>query len=124
MKVLVFRDILSKAKLEEVKNDVKPIQELVGGYFEVHPFYINKELYYIVCDEEGRLKNKSVTRFCRGIPYDYFVGTFFVCKTEGSEFVGLTEEEAAAVNNFFVSMSLDEVTAVCREFVLGTPSDE
>lgn len=55
MKVL-FIKASEMPKVIEVKNDLKPLQDLVGGYIECVRISSNVSL---VCNEEGKLKDLS-----------------------------------------------------------------
>lgn len=69
-----------------IKDELKEMQELVGGYIETVMFAEN---IVIVCNEEGRLI--PLPKNMMGI-----YGTFFVVGTEGDEFRSLTDEEVKA----------------------------
>lgn len=66
-----------------IKNELKEMQELVGGYIETVMFAEN---LVIVCNEEGRL-----------IPLERNIldiyGTFFIVGVSGDEFRSLTVAE-------------------------------
>lgn len=66
-----------------IKNELKEMQELVGGYIECVMFLGNT---VIVCNDEGRLIPLK-----RNILDIY--GTFFVVGVDGDEFRSLTEDE-------------------------------
>lgn len=66
-----------------IKNELKEMQELVGGYIECVMFLGNT---VIVCNEEGQLIPLK-----RNILDIY--GTFFVVGVDGDEFRSLTEDE-------------------------------
>lgn len=57
----------------EIENELKPLQEAVGGYIQAVPLGIGKVA--VICDEEGRLKGKPFNCVCG--PVD-FVGTILV----------------------------------------------
>ena len=67
-----------------IKDELKEMQELVGGYIETVMFAEN---LVIVCNEEGRL-----------IPLERNIldiyGTFFIVGVSGDEFRSLTVAEA------------------------------
>lgn len=67
-----------------IKNELKEMQELVGGYIETVRFL--PDGLTIVCNEEGRL-----------IPLERNIldiyGTFFIVGVEGDEFRSLTDNE-------------------------------
>jgi len=80
-----------KARWVEIENELKPLQEAVGGYLESVTLF---EDLVILCDEEGRLK---------GLPYNCeicgvtFVGTILICGVEGEEFADLRLSPEAAM---------------------------
>ena len=73
----------------EVANELRSLQEEVGGYLESFTF---AEDACVLCDEEGRLKEKPYnTTVCR-VP---FVGTILIVGVDGEEFTDLTEQMEA-----------------------------
>lgn len=71
------------AELIDIENELKPLQDAVGGYIET--VHLTRELI-IIADEEGMLKGKTPNRW--GL-----VGTFLVVGDGGEEFRGLTDTE-------------------------------
>ena len=51
---VVVKNVGEQGEIREVKNDLKPLQEIVGGYIEVYP--INNNIL-IICNEEGKLNS-------------------------------------------------------------------
>ena len=77
----------------DVPNELKVLQEIVGGYIEVvQPF--EEQDVLLVCGKEGRLKGKP-ENMC-GI-----VGTFFLCGRDGENFAGLDEERMKLFKSLF-----------------------
>ena len=76
-------------KAVEVDNQLYVFQKIVGGYIETLSLAPNN---IIVCDEEGKLKGYPTNRYV-GKYRDVICGTFFVTKSEDSEFVSFTQEE-------------------------------
>lgn len=79
----------------EIENELKPMQEFVGGYIEVVTM---PNGLVVVCDEEGSLKNyphcADIDIAINGKTACYsFVGNIFICGTDGEEFRGLSETE-------------------------------
>ena len=70
------------------------MQKLVDGFIEVIPHPGNKDLL-IVCDEEGKMKDKVYNRpvLVDGHVTSFIFGDFFVCRNAGEEMVSLTEED-------------------------------
>lgn len=73
----------------EVENELKPLQQEVGGYLESFTF---TEDVCILCDEEGRLKGKPYNTTILGVD---FVGTILMVGVDGEEFADLTEQREA-----------------------------
>ena len=73
----------------EVENELKPLQQAVGGYLESFTF---AEDACVLCDEEGRLKGKPYNTTVCGVP---FVGTVLIVGVAGEDFSDLTEQMEA-----------------------------
>ena len=73
---------------------LKTMQNVVDGYIEVIPHPDNEELL-IVCDEEGKMKDKPFNRplYVDGERKDVICGDFFICREDGEDMVSLTEED-------------------------------
>ena len=90
------------ARIAEIDSGLESMQAIVGGYIQVISAKampggeaLGHDMI-LVLNEEGKLE---------GLPYnfklwggeDHAVGTCFVCKEQGDELVGLTEDEANLV---------------------------
>lgn len=73
----------------EVENELKPLQQAVGGYLESFTF---AEDACVLCDEEGLLKGKPYNTTVCGVP---FVGTVLIVGVAGEDFADLTEQQEA-----------------------------
>lgn len=73
----------------EVENELKPLQQEVGGHLESFTF---AEDACVLCDEEGRLKGKPYNTTVCGVP---FVGTVLIVGVAGEDFADLTEQMEA-----------------------------
>lgn len=73
-----------------VWNELKAFQEIVDGHIET--VRINDEIV-LVCDEEGRLKGKTIQHI-EGI--GEFAGTVFICGVDGDEFTDVPKDFARA----------------------------
>ena len=73
----------------EVENELKPLQQAVGGYLESFTF---AEDACVLCDEEGRLKGKPYNTTVCGVP---FAGTVLIVGVAGEDFSDLTEQMEA-----------------------------
>ena len=73
---------------------LKTMQNTVDGFIEVIPHPDNAELL-IVCDEEGKMKDKPFNRpvYVDGIRMNVICGDFFICRNDGVDMVSLTEED-------------------------------
>ena len=60
-------------QMMEIRNDLKTLQSIVGGYIEAVPV---GDGVVVICDEEGRLKGKPYNCTINGIS---FVGTIILC---------------------------------------------
>ena len=68
-----------------ISNDLEALQAIVGGYIETVPISENDNVV-IICDEEGKLKNKK-SNLALGI--DVVVGTIIVCGQENENLVDI-----------------------------------
>lgn len=88
---VVIKEVDKAPYVAEIENTLEAQQEIVGGYIECIDF--NDEVV-MVCDEEGKLKNKPINfmREYYGVNYDYIVGTvFFVGIDEDGDFASLNK---------------------------------
>lgn len=100
MKVIVCNPH-HRPRIADLENDLSAFQETVGGYIETLPLDGNS---VIVCDEEGKLKNKPYNRFYwyDGNIVDVICGSFFIVGVDGCEFCGLTNEQIDRYMNEFM----------------------
>ena len=96
MRVLIVEPL--KAPFErEIGNDLKSMQEVVGGYIQaIYPF--EDEEIALVCNDEGKLIGLPFNRALKdeeGSIYDVVVGTFFLCRApaDSENFESLTDEQ-------------------------------
>lgn len=80
----------------EVDNELRSIQQEVGGYLESFTF---AEDACVLCDEEGRMKGKQHNISVCGVP---FVGTILVVGVDGENFTDLTERQEEALRSMGV----------------------
>ncbi len=85
----------NKPHVEEVEDDLKTYQNIVGGYIEI--VHIDGDIL-LVCNEEGKLE---------GLPYNFYmgddiiVGTVFFVGRDMEDFRSLTDDEAEQVIGWF-----------------------
>lgn len=64
-----------------INNDLKPMQNVVGGYIEV--VEIADSGLCLVCNEEGKIDGLPSNRAFAGPGgFDIVAGTFFVCRSD------------------------------------------
>ena len=82
----------------EIENTLEEMQVAIGGYIEIVRLFEN---YILVCNEEGKIKQKEPTlmlMFPNG--EEFIAGTCFICKDNGEEFEGLTKEEIKVFKDY------------------------
>ena len=67
-------------RAERIPNTLETLQKTVGGYIET--FTLGENLV-VICDEEGKLKNKAYNCEICG---EIFVGDIILAGVEGEEF--------------------------------------
>ena len=86
IKVLMFE--LGKEPFAiEIQNELKPMQDMVGGYIEA--VYISRTAV-LVCNEEGKLLGLKPNRAVNG---DMIVGPFFIAGYGGDEFASISDSD-------------------------------
>lgn len=90
IKVVVI-EVGKAAAVKTVKNELEALQSLVGGYVE-ETYPLEDESICVLCDEEGRLKGKSLSAI---VNRTTFCGTivFMGVDDEEGEWTSLTEEQ-------------------------------
>lgn len=86
--------------IREIPNELHYMQQLVGGHIEcVHLFEDIDPSICLICDEEGVIKGKL-----RNNVIPFIVGDFFLCSTDGEEFVSLSDEQIILLNNILKTL--------------------
>lgn len=81
-------------EIREVENDLKPLQELVGGYIETVRF----GAMTIICNEEGKNKGLPINFFVNDNGYvDAIVGPAIFCRSEGFDFTDIQDEDVKVI---------------------------
>lgn len=95
-------------ELKEIGSELKHLQAEVGGYIETVPSII--ENLVIVCDEEGRLKDKKVNvrasmmRYVNRVTAAHcIVGDVFLVIAEGDELVDVSESNLEHVKRLIAA---------------------
>lgn len=75
--------------LADIKNDLKTLQEIVGGYIEVvYPF---ENSICLICNEEGKLIGLPLNRSLED--FDIIAGTFVIVGLGEDNFCSLTPDQ-------------------------------
>ena len=90
----------------EIENDLKEIQEFVGGYIEV-PFVssgLSDRNIVAVVNEEASIEGLKPTLALvrNGQVAGCLLGQLFFCSTEDGEFIGLNDEQVEYLMNHIV----------------------
>jgi len=87
-------------RIVEVENELRAMQDLVGGFIEAVPMNIPGVV--LVCNGEGKIRGDDPNRFADlGGRIGCVYGTFFICGSEGEEFASLSPGEEHAYMDMF-----------------------
>ena len=89
------------SRIVTVPNTLEALQELVGGYIEVH--HIGNGLL-LVMDEDGRLKGLPENVRC--VQYGTIVGPVFITADKDEDFRSLTPEEIQTARAWLMKHSI------------------
>lgn len=82
------------AAFKEIEDDLKSMQDLVGGYIEIEIINHDPDIL-LICNEEGKLNGLEANFVFRG---DHIVGTvFFARGNEDGEIVGLEDGDLGKI---------------------------
>jgi hypothetical protein len=87
MKIL-YKEPGKAPEVREIENDLKPMQELVGGYIET----IRLDDILIVINEDGKIEGLEPNFYVEAID-DIIVGPVFFCREDGEEFADIGEND-------------------------------
>ena len=81
---VIIKEPNKKAYITDIENELKPMQQIVGGYIEALTY---KDNCLIICNEEGKLRGLEPNIYYGTL--DCIVGTIIVCGAdlETGEFV-------------------------------------
>lgn len=86
-----------KPEIIDIQNELKPLQNYVGGYIET--VYLPNDLI-LICNEEGKLWGMNLNFFLvRNTTVDEVVGPALFVKDCGDEFGPLDETEAEHIRS-------------------------
>ena len=77
-----------RAKLVEIENDLKPLQQAVGGYIEVVRLPGLDDML-IICDEEGLIKHLPFNTAIGGL---WLWGTILIVGDGGEDFTDVPDK--------------------------------
>ncbi len=88
--VVCPQDIRQAPYIKEIDDDLKSLQKLVGGYVEQVTLYgIEDGHYIILCDEDGRLKNKPLNCLISGY---VLVGDIIIARQKDFELQSVSKD--------------------------------
>lgn len=88
----------------DIGNDLKSMQEAVGGSIEAAYFF--EEPVALVCNEEGKINGLELNRSVRNEDneiMDIVAGTFFICGLNEDNFDSLTFEHMEKFKKMFLN---------------------
>ncbi len=86
-----YADNMTFEKAKELMN---------GAYIETAPIFYDRRDLLVLCDEEGKLKELSPNFAIQG---DYIAGNCVITKTEGGEFVDLSDDELTGLIGYVLA---------------------
>ena len=105
----------------EIPNNLKSLQELVGGYIE-YCYMPNHEDVVLICNEEGKINGMGPNR---DIGHDIIFGPFFIVgdNPDIGENLSLTEEQISKWSKAFDSSSIEKTYEKLTKLKLGISND-
>lgn len=99
IKVVLIKPMQNPAVIE-ISNDLKTLQNTVGGNIEVLSLYGDCD---IVCNDEGKNIGLPLNRAIRdeGEILDIIAGSFFICSAKGENFASLSEEQVKKYSELY-----------------------
>ena len=105
--------------ITNIENSLENMQAVVGGYIEVVTLSEDPKIV-LVCDEEGRIKQKPLNQstphpsmFGQNGEWMMIVGDCFLCGVDGEEFADLPEPRSQWLK------SAKETWKKCQEVLAG-----
>lgn len=102
-KIGIYKFADGKMVYKEIEDAIENLQAEVDGWIEALPI---GESTMLICDEEGKLKDKKPTAFVmfNGIT-DIIVGDFFIVGVKGDDFVTATAKDIMACREHVKAIS-------------------
>ena len=102
MRVIVLEKTRGVVYPMDIDNDLKSMQEIVGGYIECAPVpQLNEMGIALVVNEEGVLLGLPINENL--LPF-FFAGPVFMVGVKGDEFVSLTGEQLIFIRDWLQRM--------------------
>ena len=95
IKVMVYEPG-KRGDLREIPDTLEAFQEIVGGYVEAH--HDTATGAFVYCDEDGTLKKLPPNR---QIGAWSVVGNALLCRHDGADTVGLTDEQVTRIKALY-----------------------
>jgi len=107
--------------IPEVKqiNRNDDIRGLIGGWMEAVRIEAEGEIYILLCDEEGKLKNSEPNFFMEN---DVIVGDIVILSSKGEEFASLTESDIEKVTRWIKRQRKAKFCTKCKEIFYNHPA--
>ena len=117
----LFVDENKLPEVVEIPNNLKSLQELVGGYIE-YCYMPNHEDVVLICNEEGKINGMGPNR---DIGHDIIFGPFFIVgdNPDIGENLSLTEEQISKWSKAFDSSSIEKTYEKLTKLKLGISND-
>lgn len=118
MRILFRKPSNQPLQLMEVENELKPIQDLIGGYLQVVD--IGQKVICIL-DEEGMLKGCSPNYYHD--MYGMILGNVIFCGVDGGEFTSLTDKQIEYVADY-IGFPIERVESMHKVIVKDKATNE
>ena len=94
----IIKEVGKEPKVIDIENTLKALQKAVGGYIETLNVGNN---VIMLCDEEGKLKEKPYNFAFSNKLSDVIVGDVLFTKLHGDDFTALDENDIETILHFF-----------------------
>ncbi len=97
---VVVKQVGEQPKVKVIENNIKALQEIVGGSIEMVRVPFTNEMLYMVCNDTGKLDNLPVN-FYEPARCDIIVGNvFFTAGDYEGNLIDLTNEQIRAIKSY------------------------
>ncbi len=86
MRIILY-EVGKKPVAKEIENELSTMKQIVGGWIET---FTQPNGIILVCNEEGKLIGLPMNRVMFNEP---IVGNFFLCRSNGEDFAGVTDDD-------------------------------